>query len=98
MQIRHACYVRCCLLELAFRKAPISLETAKDMLGELKGMALLKGARGNPPADIDALAVALSRLSVFAAAHGDTLESVEMNPVRAMPEGVMALDALIVKA
>ncbi|MEM6663508.1 MAG: acetate--CoA ligase family protein, partial [Pseudomonadota bacterium] len=84
--------------DVAFRKAPISPDVAKTMLAELKGMALLKGARGNPPADIDALAVALSRLSVFAAAHGDAIESVEMNPVRAMPDGVMALDALIVKA
>ncbi|MEM7684095.1 MAG: acetate--CoA ligase family protein [Pseudomonadota bacterium] len=83
--------------DVTFRKAPVSEEVAEEMLHELKGMALLKGARGNPPADIDALAATLSRLSVFAAAHGPAIESVEMNPVRAMPDGCLALDALIVK-
>lgn len=83
--------------DVAFRRAPVSEETAEEMLQELKGMALLKGARGNPPADIDALAAAISRLSVFAAAHADEIESVEMNPVRAMEHEVVALDALIVR-
>ena len=83
--------------DVSFRRAPVTEDVALEMLGELKGMALLKGARGNPPADIDALAATLSRLSLFAAAHGDAIESVEMNPVRAMPDGVLALDALIVK-
>jgi hypothetical protein len=67
------------------------------MIGELKGVALLKGARGRPAADLGALAQAISRLSLFAAAHGDAIESVEMNPFRALPEGCLALDALIVK-
>jgi len=83
--------------DVAFRRAPVSIDGAAEMLGELKGMAMLKGARGNPPADIDALAAAISRLSVFAAAHAGEIESVEMNPVRAMPDGVLALDALIAK-
>ena len=83
--------------DVAFRKAPCDEESALEMLHELKGMALLQGARGNPPADIDALAAAVTRLSAFAAAHADEIESVEMNPVRALPDGVLALDALIVK-
>ena len=66
------------------------------MIDELKGAPLLKGARGQPPADLDALAEAISRLSLFAAVHADAIESVEMNPVRALPNGCLALDALIV--
>ena len=84
--------------DVTFRKAPIGVATAREMLDELKGAAILKGARGKRPVDLDALADAISRLSVFAAAHGDAIESVEMNPVRAMHDGVLALDALIVKA
>jgi hypothetical protein len=57
----------------------------------------LKGARGEPPADMASLAEAISNLSIFAAAHADALDSVEMNPVRALPDGCVALDALIVK-
>ncbi|MDT8345472.1 MAG: acetate--CoA ligase family protein, partial [Thermohalobaculum sp.] len=82
--------------DVSFRRAPISTDTALEMLDEFKGAALLKGARGQPPADARSLAQVLSRLSIFAAAHATTLESVEMNPVRALPDGAVALDALIV--
>jgi acyl-CoA synthetase (NDP forming) len=85
------------LKDVAFRRAPFGPETAREMIDELKGAALLKGARGQPPADLDALAQTISRLSLFAAAQGAVIESVEMNPVRALPEGCLALDALIVK-
>ncbi len=83
--------------DVSFRRAPIGPETAREMIGEVKGAGLLQGARGQPPADLDALAEAISRLSLFAAAHGEALESVEMNPVRALPKGCLALDALIVR-
>ncbi len=83
--------------DIAFRRAPVDPATARAMIDELKGAPLLKGLRGRTPADIDALAQAISRLSLFAAAHGDAIESVEMNPVRALPNGCLALDALIIK-
>ena len=83
--------------DVAFRVAPVSPETAEEMVNELKGVALLKGARGKRPVDMAALSKAISDLSIFAAAHADTLDSVEMNPVRALPQGCLALDALIVK-
>ena len=85
------------LKDVSFRRAPFGPETAHEMIGELRGVALLNGARGRQPADLEALARAISRLSLFAAAHGDAIESVEMNPLRALPEGCLALDALIVK-
>jgi len=85
------------LKDVAFRRAPFGVDTAREMIDELKGAALLEGARGQPPADLDVLAAAISRLSLFAAAHGDSIESVEMNPLRALPEGCLALDVLIVK-
>ncbi|NIP76992.1 MAG: CoA-binding protein, partial [Xanthomonadales bacterium] len=83
--------------DIAFRRAPVDPATARAMIDELKGSPLLKGARGRAPADLDAMAQAISRLSLFAAAHGDAIESVEMNPVRALPNGCLALDALIIK-
>lgn len=83
--------------DVVFRVAPVTPEVAEEMVGELKGVALLKGARGKRPVDMAALAEAISRLSLFAAAHAETLDSVEMNPVRALPQGCLALDALIVK-
>jgi hypothetical protein len=67
------------------------------MIGELRGAAILKGARGQPPSDLDALAAALSRLSLFAAAQRGRFTSIDINPllVRAKGEGAAALDALI---
>lgn len=85
------------LKDVAFRRAPFGPATAREMIDELKGSAALKGARGAPPADLDALADAISKLSLFAAANADRLDSVEMNPLRALPDRCLALDALIVK-
>ncbi len=68
------------------------------MIGEIKAAPVLGGLRGRPPADLDALAEALVRLSRFAAAHGDQLESVDLNPflVRATGQGALALDAVVI--
>ena len=66
------------------------------MIGEIRAFPILQGVRGAPPADLDALADLLSRLSVFAATHADVIDSIDLNPVLALPHGVAALDALIV--
>jgi hypothetical protein len=58
---------------------------------------LLLGARGRPVADIKALAEMLSQLSAFAFAAGPRLQSIDLNPVLAMPQGqgAYAVDAVI---
>lgn len=83
--------------DVAFRRAPVSPTMARAMLDDLQGAALLQGARGTPPADVDALCEAVAALSIFTAAHVGDLDSVEINPVRARADGCVALDALIVK-
>ena len=67
------------------------------MIRELRGAAILEGARGQPPCDIDALAVALSKLSVFVAAQKGQFTSIDVNPLLVRPkgQGAAALDALI---
>ena len=57
------------LKDVTLRLAPVDRDTAKDMIRAIKGYPLLGGARGRPPADLDALADALVALSRFAAAH-----------------------------
>ena len=84
------------LKDVAFRRAPFGPDVAGEMIDELKGAAILKGARGRAPADLDALADAISKLSLFAAANAGSFESVEMNPICALPDRCLALDALIV--
>lgn len=68
------------------------------MIRSIKGAPLLLGARGRPPVDIDALAQMLSQLSEFAWRAGDSLQSVDLNPVFAMPagRGAFAADAVII--
>lgn len=86
------------LKDVTFRLAPFDEAEARRMIGEVKGYALLEGARGRPPADIEALARALVAVSRFAAVAGERLESLDINPFAVMPqgEGAVALDALIV--
>ena len=68
------------------------------MIDEIRGRALLSGVRGAAPADVDALAELLVKVSEFAAAHRDDVETIDLNPVVALAagEGVVALDALVV--
>ena len=82
--------VRCAL-------APVTPAAARDLLLGLRGSALLTGARGRPPVDIDAAALIVARLSRFAAEHPEIAE-VECNPVAVTPRGAVALDARIVLA
>lgn len=85
------------LKDVVFRPAPFGVDEARLMIAEVRGAALLDGARGAAPADKEALAKALSDLSLFAAANADTIASVDINPVVVLEagKGVMALDALI---
>ena len=57
--------------------------------------AVLDGWRGAKPADLDTLAKTIATLAAFAAAHADDVESIEINPFVALPEGGATLDALI---
>ena len=83
--------------DVIFRIAPFGPDEARRMIGEIKSAAVLEGARGRPPADIDALAQALARLSQIAVAWQGRFTSIEINPLLVRPRGagVAALDALI---
>lgn len=81
--------------DVAFRLAPLGEGDARDMIDEIKGRPALDGARGRPPADVDALAETLERVSAFVAAHPEVRE-LDLNPVIASPQGAVAADARIV--
>jgi acetate---CoA ligase (ADP-forming) len=85
------------LKDVVFRRCPFGPDTAEAMIRSIKGAPLLLGARGRKQADVKALADMLSRLSAFAIAAGDRLQSIDLNPVFAMPEGqgAFAVDAVI---
>ncbi len=85
------------LKDVVFRRCPFGTDVAEQMIRSIKGAPLLFGARGSKKADVKALAETLSRLSAFAAASGERLQSIDINPVFAMPEGegAFAVDAVI---
>jgi acyl-CoA synthetase (NDP forming) len=87
------------LKDVAFAPVPLGTAEALDLIGQLKGAALLDGVRGEPPADRDALAHLMVALSRFAADHADTIAEIDLNPVIVHPagEGLTIVDALIVK-
>jgi acetate---CoA ligase (ADP-forming) len=83
--------------DVSFRLAPVDEVEAREMVDELQGAALLRGARGRPPADVEALCSAIAAISRFAAGHGSELRSLDVNPLLVLPagQGVAALDAAI---
>lgn len=85
------------LEDVTFRAAPFDVAEARRMIREIKAYKILQGVRGQPPGDVEALAQALSDLSLFAAAHGGRIESLDLNPFLVLPmgQGVMALDAVL---
>ncbi len=83
------------LADTARALAPIDVEQARRLVLSLRGATLLSGARGRTPVDIDALAGVISTVSCVAARHPELAE-LEINPVLALPDGALALDARVV--
>jgi hypothetical protein len=77
------------------RLAPVDEATAVEMIAEVVGLAPLRGHRGLPKGDLGALARAVAAFSRLAD-QADVLEA-DANPVMVMADGVVAVDALIVK-
>ena len=85
------------LQDVVLHRCPFGPDVAEKMIRSIKGAPLLLGARRRPVADIKALAKMLSQLSAFAVAAGPRLQSIDLNPVLAMPQGqgAYAVDAVI---
>lgn len=84
------------LKDVTFRIAPFDVETAREMIAELKGAKLFAGYRGAPPADVEALARMLVQVSGLAWALRDRIEEMDINPVFVGEKGAVAADALVV--
>ncbi|MDN5358820.1 MAG: acetate---CoA ligase (ADP-forming) subunit beta [Candidatus Diapherotrites archaeon] len=80
--------------DVVARAAPITEEDAFEMMDELRGAPILRGARG-VRVDRDALARVLVQFSRFMA-ESENVEEVDLNPVIATADGVFAVDARVV--
>ena len=84
--------------DVTYRIAPFGIETAREMIAELKAAPLFSGYRGSPPADIEALAETLVKASQLAWGMRASLAELDINPVFVGPRGhgVVAADALAI--
>jgi acyl-CoA synthetase (NDP forming) len=87
------------LRDVSIRMAPLSERDARDMILEIRTARVLQGFRGRPPADVDALARTMVRLSQIAWWLRDTVREVDINPLKVLPagQGVKCVDALVVR-
>jgi acetate---CoA ligase (ADP-forming) len=72
--------------DVRFRVGPLTDRDADELLHEIKGLPLLEGYRGHPPADLDALRDLLLRVSRLAVDIPEIVE-LDLNPVLAMSPG-----------
>jgi acyl-CoA synthetase (NDP forming) len=87
------------LADVAFRICPIERRDAEDMLDELKGTAVLKGARGRKPVSREAIVEALLRIGGEGGLlmdHADDIKELDINPLIVSERGAVAVDARIV--
>jgi acyl-CoA synthetase (NDP forming) len=87
------------LQDVSFRLCPITRRDAAEMLGELRGAALLSGARGQIPVDRDAIVDILVKLGGsdgLLMSLGEEWEEIDVNPVIVSTAGAVAVDARII--
>jgi acetyl-CoA synthetase len=74
---------------------PASRAEIEAALARLPFYGVLAGFRGRPGCDMPALVDAIAAIAAFAMAHEDRLEELDVNPLLALPQGAVAVDALI---
>jgi acetyltransferase len=82
------------LKDVSFRIAPITRPEAEEMIREIRSFRLLRGVRGEPPADFDALVECLLRLSQLVIDFPQIVE-LDINPLAVFgkDQGAVAIDA-----
>jgi acetyltransferase len=83
------------LKDVSFRIAPVSRDEASDMVTDIRSIALLRGVRGEMPADIGAIVEAIMRISALVTDFPEIRE-LDINPLKVMHKGALALDSRII--
>lgn len=84
------------LEDVSFRAAPLRRKDAEEMIREIRGYPVIKGARGGKPADVGALVDLLLNLSRMIIVNPD-IKELDLNPVRVYEKGLLALDDRVLK-
>jgi acetyltransferase len=83
------------LKDVVFRIVPVTRRDALAMVNEIKTVGLLRGARGERPADINAIAGYIVNLSCLITDFPE-IQELDINPLVVMEKGAVALDARII--
>jgi acetate---CoA ligase (ADP-forming) len=83
------------LRDTSLRVLPVDASQVRQMLGELRALPVLQGARGGPAADLDVLASVIARIGELAGTVSG-LQALEVNPLWVRGDQVEALDVLVV--
>ncbi|MGA2159621.1 MAG: acetate--CoA ligase family protein [Dehalococcoidia bacterium] len=83
------------LKDVSFRIVPLEKRDAAEMITEIKGFPVLKGFRGQEPADIPFLENLILKVSDFVEKNPE-IKELDLNPVFAYKDGAMAVDARII--
>jgi len=81
--------------DVSFRLAPLSLHEAREMVTETRAYTLLRGFRGEPPADINSIINILLRVSKLVTDIPQIVE-IDINPLFVYEVGAIAVDARII--
>lgn len=82
--------------DFSLRVLPLREGDAEEMIAQTRGAALLGPLRGRPAADVKAVANCLYALADFAVLNADHIVEIDLNPIKAGPDGCVVVDALIV--
>lgn len=82
--------------DAATRVAPVDLAAAHEMIDSVRGLASIRGWRGQAPGDLAALAAAIVALSHLACLDQHPVSEAEINPLIVNQQGVTAVDGLVV--
>ena len=82
--------------DVAVRPLPVDEGDVREMIASLKVNALLAGARGRPPADVDALVKAALAIASLGDTADGRIAELDVNPLIVTQNGAVAVDALII--
>jgi acetyl coenzyme A synthetase (ADP forming)-like protein len=82
------------LQDVSFRIAPLTDRDAEEMIASIRGLKLLQGYRGRPPADLGAIKYVLLRISRLVEELPEIAE-IDLNPIFAAEHGCTIVDARI---
>jgi acyl-CoA synthetase (NDP forming) len=83
------------LKDISFRILPLEERDAREMITEIKGYEILKGARGEPPRDIQAIEEVLMEVSKLTMENPE-INEIDLNPIFVFEKGLQLVDARMI--